>query len=282
MIHMSIDVEVDIAEGTISGTVSHTFTPFSNSMKRVSFDTESTSIHRISLGDELLNYTLDGNSLWIDLDKTYGWEDTITVSIEFTSRPTIGFYFIRPDSSYPNKQFQGWTQGEDTDNHFWIPIHDYPNDKMTWECKITVDKPLAAISNGELVSVQEKGEQRIFYWRENIPNVSYLLSIAVGDYQKVEDEWEDIPVNYWVYNYHNRDDALRSFGKTPNMMEFFSEITGVRYPFEKYDQIIIEDFMWGGMENVTSTHQTDKTMHKADVRPIHTSDGLVAHELAHQ
>ncbi len=282
MIHMSIDVEVDIAEGTISGTVSHTFSPFSNSMKRVSFDTESTSIHRITLRDKLLNYTQDGENLWIDLDKTYGWEDTITVSIEFTSRPTIGFYFIRPDSSYPNKQFQGWTQGEDTDNHFWIPLHDYPNDKMTWECKITVDKPLTAISNGELVSVQEKGEQRTFHWRENIPNVSYLLSIAVGDYQKVEDEWEDIPVNYWIYNYHDREDALRSFGKTPKMMEFFSEITGVRYPFEKYDQVIIEDFMWGGMENVTSTHQTDKTMHEADVRPIHTSDGLVAHELAHQ
>jgi len=89
------------------------------------------------------------------------------------------------------------------------------------------------------------------------------------------------PLDYWVYQKYNHQDALRSFGKTPEMIGFFSDITGVRYPFEKYDQTIVEDFMWGGMENVTTTHQTDRTMHPEKVRPIHTSDGLVAHELAH-
>ena len=282
MIHMSLDIEVDIPEGRISGSVSHTFTPFSSACQRISFDSDRTTIHGVTLKGQALDFQLNGQTLWIDLDKSYSWEDTITVKINYTSYPTMGFYFVRPDSSYPEKQLQGWTQGEDTDNHFWVPMHDYPNDKMTWECKLTVDKPLSAISNGELVSVNEQGDQRIFHWRENVPNVSYLLSVAVGDYKKIEDEWDGIPVNYWVYQHHDRDDALRSFGKTPAMMEFFSDITGVRYPFEKYDQTILEDFMWGGMENVTNTHQTDRTMHPENVRPIHSSDGLVAHELAHQ
>ncbi|MDP7165469.1 MAG: M1 family metallopeptidase, partial [Candidatus Marinimicrobia bacterium] len=257
-------------------------TPFSSACQRISFDSDRTTIHGVTLKGQALDFQLNGQTLWIDLDKSYSWEDTITVKINYTSYPTMGFYFVRPDSSYPEKQLQGWTQGEDTDNHFWVPMHDYPNDKMTWECKLTVDKPLSAISNGELVSVNEQGDQRIFHWRENVPNVSYLLSVAVGDYKKIEDEWDGIPVNYWVYQHHDRDDALRSFGKTPAMMEFFSDITGVRYPFEKYDQTILEDFMWGGMENVTNTHQTDRTMHPENVRPIHSSDGLVAHELAHQ
>jgi len=282
MIHMSINIEVDIPEGRISGSVSHTFTPFSSDCKRVSFDSDRIEIHGISIEGKALTFQQNGPKLLVDLDKSYGWEDTITVKIDYTSHPTMGFYFVRPDSSYLEKQLQGWTQGEDTDNHFWVPLHDYPNDKMTWECKLTVDKPLSAISNGELVSVTDKQDQRTFYWRENVPNVSYLLSVAVGDYKKIEDEWDGIPVNYWVYQHHDREDALRSFGKTPQMMEFFSDITGVRYPFEKYDQTIIEDFMWGGMENVTNTHQTDRTMHEENIRPIHSSDGLVAHELAHQ
>ena len=282
MLHMALDIEVDIPEGRISGSVSHTFTPFSSACQRVSFDSDRTTIHGVTLKGQALDFQLNSQTLWIDLNKSYSWEDTITVKINYTSYPTMGFYFVRPDSSYPEKQLQGWTQGEDTDNHFWVPMHDYPNDKMTWECKLTVDKPLSAISNGELVSVNEQGDQRIFHWRENVPNVSYLLSVAVGDYKKIEDEWDGIPVNYWVYQHHDRDDALRSFGKTPAMMEFFSDITGVRYPFEKYDQTILEDFMWGGMENVTNTHQTDRTMHPENVRPIHSSDGLVAHELAHQ
>ncbi len=282
MLHMALDIEVDIPEGRISGSVSHTFTPFSSACQRVSFDSDRTTIHGVTLKGQALDFQLNSQTLWIDLNKSYSWEDTITVKINYTSYPTMGFYFVRPDSSYPEKQLQGWTQGEDTDNHFWVPMHDYPNDKMTWECKLTVDKPLSAISNGELVSVSEQDDQRTFHWRENVPNVTYLLSVAVGDYKKIEDEWDGIPVNYWVYQHHDRDDALRSFGKTPAMMEFFSDITGVRYPFEKYDQTIIEDFMWGGMENVTNTHQTDRTMHPENVRPIHSSDGLVAHELAHQ
>ncbi len=282
MLHMAIDIEIDIPEGRISGSVSHTFTPFASDFKRVTFNSDRITIHKITLSGHSLDFQQHEGNISIDLDKEYGWEDTLTVKIEYTAFPTMGFYFVRPDSSYPDKQIQGWTQGEDTDNHFWVPMHDYPNDKMTWECKLTVAKPLTAISNGELVSVSDKNDQRIFHWRENIPNTSYLLSVAVGDYKKIEDEWDGIPVNYWVYQHHNREDALRSFGKTPAMMEFFSEITGVRYPFEKYDQTIIEDFMWGGMENVTNTHQTDRTMHEEKVRPIHSSDGLVGHELAHQ
>ena len=282
MLHMAIDIEVDISQGRISGSVSHTFTPFSTEFRRVTFDSDRTTIHKISLNGQTLEFQQHDEQLSIELDKSYSWEDTLTVKIDYTAYPTMGFYFVRPDSSYPKKQLQGWTQGEDTDNHFWVPMHDYPNDKMTWECKLTVAKPLSAISNGELVSVIEKNDQRTFHWRENIPNVSYLLSVAVGDYKKIEDEWDGIPINYWVYQHHDREDALRSFGKTPAMMELFTDLTGVRYPFEKYDQTIVEDFMWGGMENVTNTHQTDRTMHEEKVRPIRSSDGLVAHELAHQ
>ncbi len=282
MIHMALDIEVDIHEGRISGSVSHTFTPYSSVYQKVSFDSDRTTIHGVSLNGKSLDFQLNGPKLWIKLDRSYSWEDTITVKIDYTSYPTMGFYFVRPDSSYPDKKLQGWTQGEDTDNHFWVPMHDYPNDKMTWECKITVEESLTAISNGELISNKKKDGKRIFHWKENIPNVTYLLSVAVGDFKQIKDEWDGIPVNYWVYQHHDRDDALRSFGKTPAMMDFFSDITGIRYPFEKYDQIIIEDFMWGGMENVTSTHQSDRTMHPERVRPIRSSDGLVAHELAHQ
>ncbi len=282
MLHMSVNIEVNIPDGHIFGSVRHTFMPFASDCRQISIDAERMSIERVVKDGENLEFQQHTDKVWIDLDQAYGWEDTVTVEIYYHVNPTIGFYFVRPDEEYPDKQLQGWTQGEDMDNHFWVPLHDYPNDRMTWECRITVDKPLTAISNGELVSVVDKGNQRTFHWRENIPNVSYLLSVAVGDYKQIEDAWNRIPVNYWVYQHHDRAAALRSFGRTPVMMEFFSDITGVPYPYEKYDQIIIEDFMWGGMENVTNTHQTDRTMHEENVRPIHSSDGLVAHELAHQ
>ena len=64
------------------------------------------------------------------------------------------------------------------------------------------------------------------------------------------------------------------------MVAFFNEHTGISYPYEKLDQIIIDDFMWGGMENITLIHQSSGTMHTDRARPDHTSDGLVAHEIA--
>ena len=281
--HMVLDVKIDLHKKTLTGTVTHVLSPLADQLRQLAFDSESTTVHRVVLnGDKDLDFQLVDKKLWIDLDQSYGWEDTLRITISFTSRPQLGFYFVQPDSVYPLKQLQGWSQGEDTDNHYWVPLYDYPNDKTTWECRVTVDTPLVAISNGELVSTTTRGSQRTFHWREQTPNVTYLLAIAVGRYKKVTDQLGDLPVNYWVYQRHTPEDARRSFGKTPAMIRFFSELTGVEFPFEKYDQVLIEDFMWGGMENVTCTFQTDRTMHSEAARPHQSSDGLVAHELAHQ
>ena len=218
----------------------------------------------------------------MDLVKSFNWSDTLNAIINYTAKPRTGLYFFKPDSSYPERRLQAWTQGEETDNHHWVPIYDYPNERATFECKLTVDKDLKAISNGELVSQTDNEDgTHTFHWRENFPMVSYLISFVVGDYIKIEDKFEDLPVNYWVYP-ENQQDARRSFGKTPDMLDYFNKITEIKYPFEKYDQVIITDFMWGGKENITLTHNTDRTMHDSRAQPDHSSVGLVAHELAHQ
>ena len=144
---------------------------------------------------------------------------------------------------------------------------------------LTVDQELKAISNGELVSVKLNDDgTHTWHWHEHFPMVSYLISFVVGDYVKVEDSYNDVPVNYWVYA-ENQSETMRSFGLTTDMMRYFNEVTGIEYPFEKYDQIILDDFMFGGMENML-THNTDRTMHDQYAAPDVSSVGLVAHELA--
>lgn len=281
--HTRISLSVDVWGKKVEGNVSHTLSPLMEGMDRLAFDSEKQEIYSVfHEGTGPLSFEQTDKKLWINLGGKYGWDDTLTISIAYGATPRRGLYFVLPDSAYPEKHVQAWTQGEDMDNHYWVPIYDYPNDRATFECILTVDTPFVAVSNGELVSIKNNGESQTFHWRENYPMVSYLISFAVGEYVKVEDSYGEIPVNYWVYPEHSREDALRSFGRTPDMMAYFSNITGVKYPYEKYDQVIIEDFMYGGMENVTLTHQTDRTIHTERARPHHTSDGLVAHELAHQ
>ena len=127
----------------------------------------------------------------------------------------------------------------------------------------------------ELKSVKKNDDgTHTWHWYENYPMVSYLMSYVVGEYVKVKDNYNDLPVNYWVYE-ENKNETMRSFGLTTDMMGYFEDFSGVKYPYEKYDQIILDDFMFGGMENITLTHNTDRTMFDSRAHPDHSSDGLV-------
>ena len=280
--HTKIDISIDFLSEKVIGKVSHSFSPLGSSISNLDLDAEDMVIRRVRLNDKDIPFFQSEKQLHMDLIKNYNWSDTLTVVINYTATPRTGLYFFKPDSAYPNRPIQAWTQGEETDNHHWVPLYDYPNDRATFECRITVDKKFKALSNGELLSITDNTDgTHTFHWKENFPMVSYLISFVVGDYVKVEDSYNGLPVNYWVYS-SNQEEALRSFGKTPDMISYFNELTGIEYPFEKYDQVIVSDFMWGGMENITLTHNTDRTMHDSRAQPDHSSEGLVAHELAHQ
>ena len=280
--HIKIDVAVDLESQSVYGHVVHTLSPFSRSLESFYLDAEDMTIRRVRLNDKDIGFDHTGDKLHLSLNKPIGWLDTVTVRIDYTAYPRRGTFFIKPDETYPDKPWQAWTQGEETDNHHWVPLYDYPNEKSTFETILTVDQKFKAVSNGELVSLSENQDgTHTWHWRENFPMVAYLISFVVGEYVKVEDSYKDIPVNYWVYK-DNQKEAMRSFGLTPDMMKYFGEVTGVEYPYEKYDQIIVDDFMFGGMENITLTHNTDRTMYDQFAAPDVSSDGLVAHELAHQ
>jgi len=280
--HIRIDVTIDLMGKTVTGEVTHVLSPLSVALRTVVFDAADMDVKSVSLGSKTLQYDQLDDKLWIELDRAYGLTDTLTLKIDYSASPKKGLYFIQPDSAYPNKHFQAWTQGEDMDNHYWVPLYDYPNDKTTFECLITVSKPFVAISNGELLHERDNGDTRTFHWRENFPMSTYLISFAAGEYKMITANYRALPIRYWVYPEHTPEDALRSFGRTPDILAFFNRITGFTYPYEKYDQVILEDFMYGGMENVTLTHQSDRTMHTTRAQPDHSSVGLVAHELAHQ
>jgi len=280
--HIKIDVSVNIESGTVKGNVTHTFSPFSSSLDAFSLDAEDMTILRARLAGKDIGFNQANDKAYLTLNKSMSWEDTAKVRLDYTANPRKGTYFIKPDETYPEKPLQAWTQGEDMDNHHWVPLYDYPNDKATFEVSLTVEKKFTALSNGELISVKNnKDGTHTWHWHEHFPMVSYLISYVIGEFEKVEDSYNGIPVNYWVYE-ENKHEALRSFGLTTDMMKYFGNRTGIEYPYEKYDQVIIDDFMFGGMENITLTHNTDRTMFDEFAAPDVSSDGLVAHELAHQ
>ena len=66
------------------------------------------------------------------------------------------------------------------------------------------------------------------------------------------------------------------------MMGFFSDLTALPYPFAKYAQVLVYDFPWGGMENISATTETEQKLHPAADEADFSSEDLISHELAHQ
>jgi aminopeptidase N len=292
--HIKLDISFDQTEETVSGMVSTTLSPINDGLTTVVLDAADMSISSVNLvasidvekkskaGVKPLAYDVTEDQLIIKLDKTYDSDESLTIEIAYHAKPRMGLYFVHPDEAYPNKPQQIWSQGEQEENHHWFPCYDFPNDRMTSEMIATVPEGQMVISNGELLEVRQNRSAGTvtYHWRENVPHVSYLISVIVGEFLEVRDDWQGIPVSYYVEPKH-RDLVERSFSKTPDMMDFYSKMIGIPYPYEKYAQTTIADFMWGGMENISATTLTDGTLHDERAHLDRTSDGLVAHELVH-
>jgi aminopeptidase N len=287
VIHIKLELNLDERQKTVDGKVTTKFAPLRSNLNEFVLDAAEMKIKRVYLPDgRELRFYFDtlAQKLKIYLDRSYSFKDTLSVIVEyFVSNPRKGLYFIQPDSAYPDKPYQIWSQGEPEDNHYWFPCYDFPNDKATSELIATVKKNFVVISNGKLLSVSDDAKKglRTYHWYMDKPHSSYLISIVVGEYVKLQDYYLDIPLEYYVYK-SNAKYAKLSFEKTPDIMKFFSEKIGYKYPYDKYAQTIVEDFVYGGMENITATTLTSSTIHDERAHLDVSSDGLVAHEMAHQ
>ena len=195
------------------------------------------------------------------LDKGYGLGDTIDLAMAYAGSPDRGLYFVIPETPYPEKRLTFWTQGESEETHHWVPCYDYPNERATTEMIVTVAKPLFVLSNGLLVETRENtGNTTTYHWKMNVPHVSYLMSLAASDFAVYHDKAGDVPLDYYVARHVDEATARRFTGKTPQMIRFYGERLGQAYPYAKYAQVCVPDFIAGGMENITATTMTDRVL----------------------
>ena len=231
----------------------------------------------------VLRFSTHGDTLVVFPAAPVAFGDTTRFTITYHGKVEngSGLTFIQPEGR-PHRPRQIWSQGEDHNNHFWFPTYDFPNDKMTWSLEATIPAGFTAVSNGTLTLDRRNADgTRTMTWRQGTPSATYLVSLIVAPLVKIHDAWRGIPVDYYVY----REDSARAprlFHRTPDMIDVYSSLTGLRYPWAKYAQTTVADF-FGGMENVSATTLVDwlpDTRAYAD-RPWYDWI-LIPHELAHQ
>lgn len=282
--HIALEFdEFDLQAKSFRGVCMTTLAPIMDGAREVVFDAVELQIESVTNADGApLAHSYDGARLRITLPGELAAGAEVTTVVRYHATPRRGLYFTGPDEAYPEKPFQIWTQGQDEDARHYFPCHDSPNVKATSELTVTVPGDWTVVANGRRLSVSERpGGLRQERWLQEVPHASYLVTLAAGDFGEVAHEVDGLPVRYYAQRGREAE-AQRSLERTPAMLRFFNERIGVAYPYPKYDQVFVQDFIFGGMENTSATTLTDTALLDERAALDTDFDGLVAHELAHQ
>ena len=275
--HQSVRVRFDWARHAVVGSTTLRIAALDHSIREVPLNAVGMTIHRVvASGSTPLKFDYDGEMLTVRLPRALAARARTSITIDYEAvKPKKGAYFI-------DRNHYLWTQGETEDNRYWIPTYDHPDDKTTWEISVLTAPDEKALSNGKLVSSRAVKGGMVWNWSQERPASTYLMSVVTGKYTVVTDHWHNVPVEYWTYP-DSIAAAKLGFGKTPDAIDVFSRKTGVPFPWAKYAQSVVPDFIFGGMENVSATTQNDDgILHPEWAEPQFNADGLMSHELGHQ
>ncbi len=282
IVHHDLRISVDPALRTFSGTARIHLQRLPIYRDRLALDLDEVEVTEVTDGA--------GNALaWEHTDGEVvvrGASPPETVVIRWKgSAPRRGMYFTGPTAAEPNREPMAWTQCQDEDGHYVFPCHDHPATKHPWTIEIDAPIGTTLLSNGARVAGGDRdeagGRRSWARFEQKEPMPAYLVTIVAAKLTVVEEAANGVPVRYLVPVGEERNVA-RAFGRTPAMVEHFAKLLGRPYPWPRYDQVVVHDFVFGGMENVACTTMTDMLLvdEKADLE--WDPDGLVSHELAHQ
>jgi len=283
-IRLEIDVDLDAQTAESVATIAGRALRPIDSITLDAVDFKDVEVRvRAASGDVLTpDFDYDEKKLIVPFGRTLQRNQQIEIGVKYRLHdPERGLHFFKPSEEDPQAPYQLWSQGQSTSNRYWIPCFDHPNEMQTTEIICTTKKPYIAVSNGELIETRDVDDGgRTFHWKLDKPHVVYLVTLVVGDFVTKTETWNGIPVTYYVRK-EFEDQMGNSFENTTKMLDFFSAKIGVNYPWPKYDQLCCYQF-GGGMENTSSTTLGESTLHDDRAHLDTSSDGLVAHELAHQ
>ena len=285
-LHLEPDFESDSLEGVCT-TVVRAFDEPVTRLTLDAVDLEISKVERLlpNAAPREAAFSARDGKLEIEFDPAIAPGDQTTFAVYYrASKPRHGLFFVKPTAAHPEKVVHLWTQSQDEYARYWFPCLDYPAEKQRSTTTIVVPKGTFALGNGELVERRDENGKTLFRYRQEVPHSTYLMTMVAGPFVEVAQGTAGrnaVPVFYYVLP-GRESDGERAFGKTPQMIEHFEKRLGTAYPYARYSQIAVSNFIFGGMENTAATTQTDRTLHDATAHLDFSSDPLVSHELAHQ
>ena len=280
--HLVLDVTPDFKRRTVSGSAKWKFKPIAKPFADLKLDGVELTVSSVNSTEKILGYQVTDDKVLVTFAEPIPVGKEASVTVNYSAEPKKGLYFRTPELGYKPEDTHIWTQGEADEARHWYPCYDYPNEKFTVEVICHVEDGITALSNGRKVS-EEKDANGLMAvrWLQDKPMVNYLVALVAGKLKAIEEKHGNLSMRFWTPA-TEIEFAENSFKHTKPVMEFLEKEIGVPYPWDKYDQVCIQDFHWGGMENTSLTTLNINTIFPPSFENLRSSQGLIAHELAHQ
>ncbi len=268
--HIAINLQFDWKKKQAFGTTTLQFSTLKNTSK-ITLDAGMLTINSIKLTNgKSLQFNYDGSdkndALEILLNKTYKTNEKISIIIDYHTNwineidPNSiggnngkGIRFTEPTSNDPIKKREIWSFSDVDSNRYWFPSYDAPNDLRTTEFIATVNSDLTVISNGTLKSKKNNPNgTSTFHYKTAIPYANHLTAFAVGEFINVKQKLQNTELNNFGYD-KQKDWVEATVERLPDMMNFFSNLTGVNYPYPNYSQVFVQDIGTFSGNNTFST-----------------------------
>ncbi len=282
--HQTLDVTPDFDRRSVAGTIKIEFKPVAKPFAELKLDAVDLTITNVEASAAILGWQNTGEQLIVTFKEAIPADTESWVKVAYSAgAPEEGLYFRTPAMGYRDGDTHLWTQGEMHEARHWFPSFDYPNEKFTTEMICRVPEGMVALSNGRFVSQEKDTNTGLTAWRwlQDKPHVNYLVTLCAGRFKKLEDRHGDLPLAYWTPA-SKITFATNSFAPTKAMLAFYEQEIGVKYPWARYDQVVVDDFSWGGMENTAQTTLNESTLYPDEFHGTRNEEGLIAHELVHQ
>jgi aminopeptidase N len=282
-LHLALDITPDFKRRTIAGILTLKFKPVLKPVRELKLDSVDLNIQSVTATEKIEAYQVTEDKMIVTFAQPIPAEHETSVTVKYSAEPTKGIYFRTPEMGYKPGDTHLFSQGEAIEGRHWYPCVDAPNQRCTSEMTCHVPEGMTAISNGRRVSETKDPATGLvaIHWSQDKPHANYLITLTAGYLKSVDDTVHGVPLAFYTPASEVKE-APNSFRDTKDMIEFFEKEIGVPYPWAKYYQIAVNDFVEGGMENTSATTLMDYTLFTDATENIRESTGLVAHELAHQ
>ena len=280
---IKVALSFDAPRGIVIGRVDYQFSSLRPKVSSFFLDAIKMQVKEISLNGKPVKYKSDSAGITVLPDEALVWNTAYEMTVSYEAKPRVGLYFIGWNDKKNLSRKQIWSQGEQIDNRNWIPMYDERNDKLLTEMSVTFDKDYKVLSNGKLVDKKENADGTITWnYAMSHPQSPYLIMLGIGKYDiKETHAASGVPMHLYYYpEWKERVEPVYQYSEA--MVDFFEKEIGVKYPWESYSQIPVQDYMFGAMENTTATIYGD--FYAVDSRGLIDRNyvGVNAHELAHQ